>query len=406
MATKDLATVTVKFLIESGYLGNAEVLAGSRGLRRRVQHITVLSTPDPWDWLKGNELVLTTGYFANRDPQLFRDVFQRLLEKDISAFCFKEGRYMPPLSDEILALAEKNNVPLIRLAKETAWTDILDPVYTLLSQANEASAKETKARTTRLFLHNLLDQPLHTLAEATAMAESFGLSVHPGYLLFLTYWNSPKRDLSRTLKEHLEQLGPDSVALKHNSHLVVIVPHRNSNLHISSIQKEAQKVLKILAESGYSLSYPLLYPSAVADLNELKENYIEAAIRLKDFCPQNGKNSQIAERYKTSTALGFLLSTQDPSFVESYCERHLAPLVIYEKHESVMMETFKVYVQTNSSIKKTADLLSIHPSTVKYRLNKLNKILDLNPGSFDDKMELYIAMKAWQALPDIRSDSN
>lgn len=70
------------------------------------------------------------------------------------------------------------------------------------------------------------------------------------------------------------------------------------------------------------------------------------------------------------------------------------------------METFKVYVQTNSSIKKTADLLSIHPSTVKYRLNKLNKILNLNPGSFDDKMELYIAIKAWQVLPDISSDFN
>jgi len=68
------------------------------------------------------------------------------------------------------------------------------------------------------------------------------------------------------------------------------------------------------------------------------------------------------------------------------------------------METFKTYVETNSSIKKTADLLSIHPSTVKYRLNKLNKILDLNPGSFEDKMELYIAIKAWQVLPDIRSD--
>lgn len=404
MATKDLATVTVKSLIESGYLGNAEVLAGSRGLRRRVQHITVLSTPDPWDWLKGDELILTAGYFANGDPQVLKDVFQRLLEKDISAFCFKEGRYMPPVSGEILALAEGNNVPLIKLPKETAWTDILDPVYTLLSQANEASAKETKAKTTRLFLHNLLDQPLHTLAEATMMAESFGLFVHPGYLLFLTYWDSPERDLSKTLKEHLEQLGPDSVALKHNSHLVVIVPHKNRNLHISSIQKEAQRVLKVFTETGYSLSYPLLYPSAVAALNELKENYIEAAIRLKDFYPQNGKNNQISERYKTSTALGFLLSTQDPSFVQSYCERHLAPLVTYERHNPVMMETFKIYVETNSSIKKTADLLSIHPSTVKYRLNKLNKILDLNPGSFEDKMELYIAIKAWQVLPDIRSD--
>ena len=226
---------------------------------------------------------------------------------------------MPPVSGEILALAEGNNVPLIRLPKETAWTDILDPVYTLLSQANEASAKETKAKTTRLFLHNLLDQPLHTLPEASAMAESFGLFVHPGYLLFLTYWDSPERDLSRTLKEYLEQLGPDSVALKHNNHLVVIVPQGNSNLDLSSIQKEAQKVLTILAEAGYSLSYPLLYPGAVAALNELKENYIEAAIRLKDFCPKNGKNNETTERYKTSTALGFLLSTQDPSFVQSYC---------------------------------------------------------------------------------------
>ena len=313
---------------------------------------------------------------------------------------------MPPVSGEILALAEGNNVPLIRLPKETAWTDILDPVYTLLSQANEASAKETKAKTTRLFLHNLLDQPLHTLAEATMMAESFGLFVHPGYLLFLTYWDSPERDLSRTLKEHLEQLGPDSVALKHNSHLVVIVPHKNPNLHISSIQKEAQRALKIFTETGYPLSYPLLYPSAVAALNELKENYIEAAIRLKDFCPHPGEDNQIMARYTLSTALGLLLSTQDPSFVQSYCKRHLAPLVTYEKHEPIMMETFKTYVETNSSIKETADLLSIHPSTVKYRLNKLNKILHQNPGSFDDKMELYIAMKAWQVLPDIRADSN
>jgi purine catabolism regulator len=396
-------SVTVEVLIDSGCLGEVDVLAGSRGLKRQVRHLTVLSTPDPWDWLEGNEMVLTTGYFAGGNSQTLFETLKRLIDKGISAFCYKEDRHMPPISIEMLELADKNNLPIIRLSKDIRWIDILTPVYTLLTQTNQASLKNIQLKTTRLFFHNLLDQPVITLEEATRIAESLALPLHPAYILTLMPFDRRKpQDVTKRINESLTAAGLDCVFLKHNGHLVVISPRNEADLSADQIENTSRHLLDIVHSAGYPPNLPFAYPLCTAALNQLRQHYIEGVIALSMLKTSKDKATMIP--YDNASVLGLLLSTQDTDTLVSYARSRIGALVELEEQGQVLMDTARTYHETNFSIKQTADILSVHPSTVKYRMGRLNEILGIDPRNFKEKMELYFAIKTWEILGEIEPD--
>lgn len=60
--------------------------------------------------------------------------------------------------------------------------------------------------------------------------------------------------------------------------------------------------------------------------------------------------------------------------------------------ENELMDTLRVFVAHNLSIKNTADALYIHINTLHYRLKRIAKITQLNPRDFHDMTTLYLAL--------------
>jgi purine catabolism regulator len=108
--------------------------------------------------------------------------------------------------------------------------------------------------------------------------------------------------------------------------------------------------------------------------------------------------------YDNASVLGLLLSTQDTDTLVSYARSRIGALVELEEQGQVLMDTARTYHETNFSIKQTADILSVHPSTVKYRIGRLNEILGIDPRNLKEKMELYFAIKTWEILGEIEPD--
>jgi purine catabolism regulator len=120
--------LTVGEALQIKPLAGARVLAGSGGLDRVIEYVTVVDAPDAADWLRGGEFVLTTAYSVKDTPEGQVDLIERLIKAGAAGLGIKLRRFIDALSDEALASAERANFPIVELPFEVAWADIITPV--------------------------------------------------------------------------------------------------------------------------------------------------------------------------------------------------------------------------------------------------------------------------------------
>jgi purine catabolism regulator len=111
-------------------LSGARVIAGESGLDRVVQRLNVMEVPDVLAWVKPHELLLTTGYPLRNTPQSLAHLIADLDERGLAAIAVKLGRYLDGLPDEMLEQADDLGFPLILLANDVGFDDILNQVLT------------------------------------------------------------------------------------------------------------------------------------------------------------------------------------------------------------------------------------------------------------------------------------
>ena len=114
----------------------ARVIAGSKGLNRQVNSITVMEVKDfTKHTIEKNLLILTTfSNFSEKVEEMER-VFYELIEKNIAGLVVKINRYLEEVPEALSRIAEDNNVPLIELDKSALFSDVILSVASLIINA-------------------------------------------------------------------------------------------------------------------------------------------------------------------------------------------------------------------------------------------------------------------------------
>ncbi len=124
--------LTVGELLADDVLAGAEIRAGRVGLARPISAVNVMTVPEISRWVRRDEFLLATGFPLPRDDagqgQLLRD----LHEVGLAGIGIKLDRYMPELSDEIVAVAEQLGLPLVVIPEEVRFDDILTRAFTTI----------------------------------------------------------------------------------------------------------------------------------------------------------------------------------------------------------------------------------------------------------------------------------
>jgi len=98
-----------------------------------------------------------------------------------------------------------------------------------------------------------------------------------------------------------------------------------------------------------------------------------------------------------------LSSVTDPAGIEAFMNGQLGTLLDYDKrHHSDLLVTLAQYFDSGCNIDQAAAVLSIHRSTLKYRLKRVRELLgqDLNDGS--TRLDLHLATRVWLTLDSLR----
>jgi hypothetical protein len=99
-----------------------------------------------------------------------------------------------------------------------------------------------------------------------------------------------------------------------------------------------------------------------------------------------------------------LLGGLDTSAVENIVGEWLGPLLEYDaKRHTQLTRTLSVYLASGRHYEGSAHSLSVHPSTLKYRLRRIRELTGHDLNEPETQFNLQVATRAWNTMQAIRA---
>ncbi len=200
-------------------------------------------------------------------------------------------------------------------------------------------------------------------------------------------------------REYLKKTGSDVIPVALPAGLVFVVPNpyadgifeRGVNwpgsVGRSRCKEFIEKTFSMKTSIGIGQPYPL---------SDLYKSYQEACLTLI-LLRVMGKKGFVRE-FSELGVFSFLFS-QGLSSVKSFCLKTLGPLIEDDGNSTaVLLPTLRSLVDHGFNRSAAAKSLYVHINTLHYRLSKIEKLINADLSQPDVRANLYIAVKAWDAL--------
>ncbi|WP_199561858.1 PucR family transcriptional regulator [Micromonospora deserti] len=112
--------------------GQPKVICGLGQLSRLVRWVHVTELTDPASFLKGGELVLTTGMPLPTEPTLIRKYVDELAQVGAAGLVIELVRRYRTPPDELVRACRANDLPLIVLSRDVNFVDVTQTVHALI----------------------------------------------------------------------------------------------------------------------------------------------------------------------------------------------------------------------------------------------------------------------------------
>ena len=143
--------ITVQDILDIPEL-NLRLLAGGKAVGNPVRWVHIAEVPDPTQWLKGGELLLTTGYGLAGSKERMTTGLRRLIDHNLSGLGIGTGFSFEEVPRDLIEMAEENNFPLFEIPynipfiaiTEAVSSKIVNEQYSLLQRSLAVHEKLTK----------------------------------------------------------------------------------------------------------------------------------------------------------------------------------------------------------------------------------------------------------------------
>jgi len=374
--------LTIGEALDLEILDGFKVLAGKKGLSNPILNVAV------WDYETGDlieenfrrgDFVLSTLVAIKDNIGALHENFQLLIDVGISALAIKPI-YVDEIPEDVIKLAEKNNIPLM-IFIETFTEDIIVEVNKaivekegyqkltmkiddiLFLNLNEDSIRGIARKINPHFMENNMVAFCRKKNKAKSMinfskeeVEEIGCKVIPfknGHLVINTFEKYDRKEIGKTMFRRLEWLG---------------FTQKDYVIGVSGLYERLGNLNYSINESLYAFRYAKIYKRDVSFFNDIGINRI-------------------------------ILPIMDNPWVMKYYNGMVEPLLEYDReNETELLKTAIVYIENNGDIKATAEELFQHGNTIRYRLDRINKIVSENFNCEHFYEELAVMVRIYRML--------
>lgn len=351
------------------------------GLNRGVQNVTVMEVPDFVEFELGEELfVLTTLYSFRDDLDLACTTLQKLCQKNVSAIGVKVDRFVHAIPKGIIDIADQYHVPLFTIEKFVAFRDVIKTISAeIINEQYRSQEHQIKIEIEQRMIAEIVDEILiHQHNDESVIIERLKfLGIIPENYYFITIANfhdlEGQASLS-TIQDFYGKLLKNefsncAVFMKGNKLLTIVSVKKKSHY----LQPEAiRKALLKLTEEAFikkGSSVYLGYSAVIEDLKLLPQCYEQTKKALKFgiiFKPQTKVHS-----YSDFIKEGLLVYSIGTYEHQEITKTIITPILEYDqKYNTELWYTLDKCLDL-PTLEKAALELHIHPSTLRYRLEKI-----------------------------------
>ena len=345
---------------------------GRSGAGRPVRWVHISELDDPTPWLRGGELLLTTGLPLRTGPAGY---VERLAEAGLTGMGLGLGFGYDTAPDEAVAAADRLGFPLFEIPYQVPFIALTEAVFTRLSDARVAE-------TVRRLAGDLVEAVLSGDAGARELrrrARAFGLS---GALPLSFVALRPAADDAATLARLAEAAGRFGPASLRDGVVAVLIEAGDDG----EAERAAADVLRETGAGAAGVGRVRTDPA------ELTRSYDEA-LYAAEAKPLNG--TPVVATYRDLGSIQLLLSLGDERGVELYCESMLGPLRAHDaRYGSALIDSLAAYIEANGRWADAAAALGVHRHTLRYRIRKIETLTGRKPTDARDRLELWLALRA------------
>jgi PucR family transcriptional regulator, purine catabolism regulatory protein len=369
------------------------LVSGEEAAHGQVRWVHSTELPDPTPWLRGGELLLTTG-LQLQSARSQRELVARLAEHDIGGLGFGTGFAHEALPPALAEAARARGFPLFEVPyelpfiaiTERVFKQLLDERYEML-QRSMAGDVLAEALTGRLYPEEL-----------QARLRPFGIGERAAVLAFAPPDPAAAAPLVERMLAREQALGEQ--------------PSRNGSRPVGSLVAIRAGLLCAVVDGGDELDPIALAgriraeltarvggevrasASRAAPTQSLRLSFHEARCALEAVRLRGGAGGEVIATYADLGAFQLLLSLQDDDALLTYCASVLGPVEAGEgEYGDELLRSLDVFIEHNGHWEKAANALYCHRHTLRYRIRRVEQLTGRDLATARDRIEFWLALR-------------
>lgn len=408
-------SIMVKDIFKLESLSSMEMIAGAGGIERYIDWIYVAECfDDPLEsiqWLQGGELVFITGSKVKGDLSYIKKIIEGISEKNSSGLLINLGPYIDSVPSEAIKAANQLKVPVFTIPWSAKLIDISKEITNqiILSTIEEESLTH--------FLSNLLFGDGEITGDAIKKAAYFGYDLEgkcsvciidiDKFQLYLENRNVFEEAGVTKIKILFKRIVED-ILKKHGFKIplidkddAVVLFLKDDKNYMIRIEKVLLEIQDILKQKMDNISVSIGIGSGYNDLKMMRKSLKEAELAIK-YLKCNGYDSKI-KKYKDIGVYKLLFNITEKEVLEKFYYDTLESILESDKKSKEInsINILETYFSENCNVTSTADKLFLHRNTLKYRIKKIEELLDCDLRNFDDCNRLKMAIEIGKVLKQI-----
>ncbi|MBN2897268.1 MAG: PucR family transcriptional regulator ligand-binding domain-containing protein [Clostridia bacterium] len=375
--------ITIIEALKLKYFGSFQLLCGRWGLDHRINKIGILDHEIVGD-MEGEfgqgDFVITSFTAARNDLSLLVASVKELVKSNASGLAIKNV-YIKSLPPEIIELGNQSNFPIFMFDDTIYYEDVIAEINEAIRLKDDDALLVTKIDIVRKG------------AISRSMVRALALELNRSFenRLMVAFCKEKKYVDDRSLIRRINlfkfqvRLEPQHAIFKYRDGILLICTDKAAG------QRDLTEKLGALIEAlditnkQFTIGISGLHHSLETFSNALNEAfYAVKAIRKTDSEPSFYTQIGIQQ---------ILLPFLDDDRLQNFCNQIIEPIQIYDrKHHTQLLETAIAYIENDQNLKNTAAVLFQHTNTIRYRIKKIQEVLEMTEleGGFYEQLSIAV----------------
>lgn len=341
---------------------------GENGLSNSASWVYLAEDIENVSFLKGGELIITTGLFTQGGITL-HEFIQTFVLCNCSGILINVGKYLQisDLTPEIVEFCNQNRLPLFTMPWEIHLVDIMQEFCSLFVREAHQEDRISAAFQSALYQVPIQEGVLRTLNQ-------FGFPIMAEYRIIAisnlgdsTHITSPLNAYG--LKYHLFQ-------------------HENIHILIYDSRQTALSLDELIEVICYCDSIVMGASNPAHTISDIASYYKRArfALGAAEFW------NRPSVLFDQMGIFKILFCSSDPDLLQSMYQERLGALEQYDlEHDSEYLNTLRIYLLSDCNLLNTAARMHTHRNTAVYRIRKIRELLGSALDDAQSKYELLLA---------------